>query len=297
MKVIALAWMDDKICVLCSSRMIYIFPDHEPFSEGIMEVDRSRVSVLNPIDMVACAAERSLCIIDAYECLLAWVEVRTSTATVDPNKAWRAELRHRPLRLSFAQPNQVAILQQSKDTKRYFLGCCSMETGVNKKEMFDTLLPAEVSDPKHAIKLPNGDIVVAYTSAFHLPGRACLAQFSWDGNTVQMVWYDESRAYLPDSMFLTTPLTYCNIDQLVLCENGEIMASVIYSTATTSGESLCLVRPGVGSQEIAQYDRDGTVAFGKTSRYCYIPSKKQILYCGQGISSVYVAILNDCVQP
>ena len=247
MKVIAVAWIDDKICVLCSSRMIYIFPDHEPFSEGIVEIDLNRYNMLDPVDMVACAANRNLYIIDAYACIIAWIEMPTSSATVESNTLRVAKLTLRPLRLCSAQPNQAVILQQSEETKRFFLGFFSMDYGVNKAHIHDRMLPREVSDPKHAIKLPNNDIVVAYTSTKVLPGRACLAQFSWDGNTCQMVWYNESHTYLRYT-YSTTPLTFCNIDQLFLKENGQIMASIMYSTASTFGTCLCLVRPEIGFQ-------------------------------------------------
>ena len=295
MQVIAVAWMDDKICVLCSSRMIYIFPDHEPFSEGIVEIDLNRYPVLDPIDMVACAANRNLCIIDGYASIISWIEMPTSSATVKSNTFRVGKLTHRPLRLCSVQPNQAVILQQSEKTKRFFLGVFTTDDSVNSARIHDRMLPREVSYPKHAIKLPNDDIVVAYTSTKVRPGRACLAQFSFDGNTCQMVWYNESHTCLTYT-HSTTPLTYCNIEHLFLKENGQILASIIYSTAGTLGTCLCLVRPGLGFKQIAQYESDDRwSAVCKSFRFCYTPSKKHLLVCGQGNMSVYVSILNDFV--
>ena len=150
-----MACLDDKICVLCSSRMVYIFPDHQPFSVGIVEIDLSRYNMLDPVDMVVCAATRNLYIIDAYECMIVVIEVPTST-TVKPI-AFTGRLKYRPKRLSLSHPNQLVILQESKDTKAYLLGCCSSNTIVEGSHNDDLCLPVEVRDPQHAIQLANSD--------------------------------------------------------------------------------------------------------------------------------------------
>ena len=182
---IAVAWLDGKICVLCSSRMVYIFPDHEPFSNGIVDIDLSRHSVFHPTDMVAYAANQTLYISNANDCKIYEFEVPTST-TVKPI-AFTGRLKYRPKRLSLSHPNQLVILQESKDTKAYLLGCCSSNTIVEGSHNDDLCLPVEVRDPQHAIQLANSDFFVAYCSNRVQPGLACMGQFARDGNTLQLL--------------------------------------------------------------------------------------------------------------
>ena len=117
-----------------------------------------------------------------------------------------------------------------------------------------------------------------------------MGQFARDGNTLQLLWYTETYIYLVSDFVESTTLTSCHVDQLFLRENGEIMASIIYSTNTTFGKSLRVIRPRETTQKILQYKSD--VNAGTGLRYCYVPSKRQLVFCSEAVSSVYVAILN-----